>query len=289
MIDLGFAREAGDDIGAKGELRRDFAAQALAEFRHRFGGIGTIHSLQDSVRSRLERDVERTADVGVGRQTIEDAVVADAWLEGTEAHAVDRTGRGGKFVCASRGRRQFGQGGEEIGEVMARIAIEREIAAGDDELAETGIQKGACAIENGWEGERCRRAPELGHDAKGAAAIAAILDFYMCTTLMVVGIKGLGGFRGFRGFKGAREATCDDDFRQGKLFSQSGDGLFAFVLRLGCHAATTHDDTVDGDSPRMLADGDSPRRLVNGDSPQRDDFVSGGEGFSLHVQRLGAI
>ena len=193
---------------------------------------------------------------------------------------MDRAGRGGKFVCASRGRRQFGQGGEEIGEVMARIAVEREIAAGDDELAEAGIQKGACAIEHGREGERGRRTSELRHDAKGAAAIAAILDFYMSTTLMVIGLKGFRAFKGIKGFKGVREATCDDDFRQGKLFSQPGDRLFTFVLRLGRHAATTHDDTVDGDSPRML---------VDGDSPQRDDFVSGGEGFSLHVQRLGAV
>ena len=95
---------------------------------------------------------------------------------------------------------------------MAKIAVEREIAAGDDEFAETDIQKGACAIENGREGERGRRAPELRHNAKGAAAIAAILGFYMSTTLMVIGIKGLKGFSGFGGLKGTREATCDDDF-----------------------------------------------------------------------------
>ena len=94
----------------------------------------------------------------MGCERIKYGIVADAWLQGTEPYPVGwrRVCPHWRRVCPHGGKR-----GEDIRQTMARIAVQGEVAARDDQFTVTGRQEGAGSGENLVEGNR------TGFPAKG--------------------------------------------------------------------------------------------------------------------------
>ena len=108
--------------------------------------------------------MQEPADVRVGFERIEKGIVAKARFDGTETDAVS-------------GRFERGESGDEIGESVSSGTVEREVAAGEDDLAEAGGEEGARPCEHVVERNGDGRTAELRHDAIGALPGASILYF----------------------------------------------------------------------------------------------------------------
>lgn len=78
------------------------------------------------------------ADVVMGGERIKYGLIAYAWFKGAEPDTVFS-----HRVCPHGGER-----GEYVGESMPRIAIERQVAAGDYDFPVTGRKERLCSGKN---------------------------------------------------------------------------------------------------------------------------------------------
>ena len=106
--------------------------------------------------------MEESADVRVGFERIQKVRVTDARLDGAEPDAVS-----GRFQCGDRSG--------EFREPTPRIVVEAEVASGEHQFAEAGIEVGAGAGEHIGERDGDRRAAERGDDAEGTTPRTSIL------------------------------------------------------------------------------------------------------------------
>ena len=93
----------------------------------------------------------------------------------------------------TRGWCEVGEGGKEIREAFSLRTVEGEVAARDDDFVVAGVDEAIGLVEDRREVLGTRFAAELGDDAEGALAGAAILD-------LEVGAGGAGGERVVRSF-----------------------------------------------------------------------------------------
>ena len=117
--------------------------------------------------------MHETADVWMRGERVEHGVIAHPRFQRTEADAV-----GSHRACPRAGCRvcpQGCEGGQHVGEPVPRIAVEREVAAGDDDFPVAGGKEGLGTGEDLGERDRARSAAKGRDDAECAEAGTSVL------------------------------------------------------------------------------------------------------------------
>ena len=223
---VGLAREAGYDIGAEGDARAKPLQGGVAEAVDGCDRVWPAHALEDAVGAGLDREVDEPADVGTGGEGIQDSGIANPRFERTEPHA----------------HRQVCQRGEEIGESSSGVAVEREIASCDDDLAVSGFKECPRAGEHLREGDRARRAAERRDYAEGTLAGTAVLHLQV-RACRAGGNRLRGGVFRWR-CACAGEAACQFDPCGREAGTEVGYGLAAVAFGLCGDGAAPDDDDV---------------------------------------------
>ena len=165
VILLGLTREAGDDIGADGSVRKKFADEFDAAGIV-FRAIPAVHSREDAVGTGLQRHVEVTRKA-IGRGEKFDEVAGNVeGLDGANTQAFD----GSPIQDAAEKVNEF----ETRGEIAPPSA---EVDAAEDDLAKTGYAKATEFFENLAKGEAARFATNERNHAERTTGVAAILNF----------------------------------------------------------------------------------------------------------------
>lgn len=157
---LGLARKPGDEIRPQSKHRhlRADRVQRPAQLRDR---VSAPHPFQDGIRTALQGEVEEIAETWLLRHERRDLAFALSRFERTEPDApVSRT---------------FRQGAEKVGERLALVLVEGEVAADDDDFLKTLRDAFPRFVEARRERAASRRPPRVGYDAVGAETGTAVL------------------------------------------------------------------------------------------------------------------
>ena len=136
VIVFGFAREAGEYIGAERSMGKKFANQ-LDAARIVFGAIPAMHGGEDAIRRGLQRHVEVGREAVIRSKEIDQVLGDVERFDGTDAQALDRS-----FVEDLT---------KEIDEFIARgeiAAIGAEIDAAENDFAKARFREAANFGEN---------------------------------------------------------------------------------------------------------------------------------------------
>ena len=223
---VGLAREAGYDVGAEGDARAKPLHGGVAEAVDGCDRVWPAHTLEDAVGAGLDREVDEPADVGTGGEGVQDSGVANPRFERTEPHA----------------HRQVCQRCEEVCKSVSGVAVEREVAAGDDNLAVSGVKESSRAGERLREGEGLRRASKRRDDAEGALAGTAVLHLQV-RACRAGGNRLRGGVFRWR-CACAGEAACKFDPCGRETGTEVDYGLAAVAFGLCGDGAPPDDDDV---------------------------------------------
>ena len=231
------ARRLEVEFGFPGKARHYVAAYARR--RHQLcrrrdervdvlDGVWTAHVLQDAVRPRLDRRVEKAADVLAFRHRLHRLHRAGARLHGAEADARLRAG------CRRKRR-------DQVGKPLPLGGVEREAASGDDDFVVAGVHEPARLVHEIRKGDRDRLAAELRHYAEGALSVAAVLR-------LQVGARGprRSGVAALCPFVGAPvlEASLDPYAGHRMKAAQPGYQQLAVALGAGRHRTAADDEEV---------------------------------------------
>src|SRR3989449_935835 len=183
MVSFGFAREAGDDVGADGGLRGTVVDECDAAGVV-LGTIRAMHGGEDAVGGGLQGHVEVLGDAVGGGEEIDEVLGDVEGLDGADAEALD-----GCFAeDAAEEIFEFDAGGEIA-------AVGAEVDAAENDFAVAGFGE-AVDFSNdfaGWQG--AASAANKRDDAVGTAGGATVLDLE----------RGAGGVRFSGEGRGGRE------------------------------------------------------------------------------------
>src|SRR2546422_2718134 len=165
MVSFGFAREAGDDVGADGGLRET----VVDEFDAAGGVLRTIpamHGGGDAAGGGLQGHVGVLGDAVGGGEEIDEVLGDVEGLDGADAEALD-----GCFAeDAAEEIFEFDAGGEIA-------AVGAEVDTAENDFAVTGFGE-ALDFSNDFAGWQAAASPaNKRDDAVGTARGAAVLDF----------------------------------------------------------------------------------------------------------------
>src|SRR2546422_9067314 len=164
MVSFGFAREAGDDVGADGGLREtvvdEFDAAGVV-----LGTIPAMHGGEDAVGGGLQGHVEVLGDAVGGGEEIDEVLGDVEGLDGADAEAFD----GGFAEDAAEEVFEFDAGGEIA-------AVGAEVDTAENDFAVTGFGE-ALDFSNDFAGWQAAASPaNKRDDAVGTAGVATVLD-----------------------------------------------------------------------------------------------------------------
>ena len=160
-VQFAFVGESGHQVAAKTEVRHE-RCRRRNDFVHVVDQIGAAHGLENPVGSRLDWQMQETADVRALGHGANGFQRADFGFDRSQPDAA-----AGVNV---RERKQ------QVVQTFPLRGVEREIAAGHDDLVVARIDKALGLIEDADEINGFRGAAELRHDAKRAFSRTAVLN-----------------------------------------------------------------------------------------------------------------
>ena len=165
VVVLGFAGEAGDDVGADGGMGESFVNEFDAAGVV-LGAIPAVHGGENAVGGGLQGHVEVLGDAIGGGEEVDQVLRDIERFDGADAETLD----GGFAEDAAEEGFEFDARGKIA-------AVSAEVDAAENDFAEARLREALDFMNDGIGREAAAFAADERDNAIGAAGVAAVLDF----------------------------------------------------------------------------------------------------------------